>query len=76
VSIFRILEALAIFPIIFILTGGGPASATEPINFYAYITGFDYLKIDYAAAIIVFFFILLMIISLPLMKGMAKRVYV
>jgi len=76
VSIFRILEALAIFPIIFILTGGGPASATEPINFYAYITGFDYLKIDYAAAIIVFFFILLMTISLPLIKGMAKRVYV
>ena len=76
VAIFRVLEALAIFPIIFILTGGGPASATEPINFYAYITGFDYLKIDYAAAIMVFFFILLMMISLPLMKGMARRIYV
>lgn len=71
--IFRTLEALAIFPVIFILTGGGPASATEPINFYAYVTGFDYLQLDYAAAIIVVFFLLLMLISFPFLRSLVRK---
>jgi multiple sugar transport system permease protein len=73
IVIFRILEALAIFPIIFVLTGGGPAGATEPINFYAYSTGFTYLKIDYAATLIVVFFLFLLVISWPLLQKMVKR---
>ena len=72
VTVFRCLEALAVFPIIFILTGGGPASATEPINFYAYITSFDYLNIGYAASIIVFFFLILAGMSAPFLVSMAK----
>ena len=69
VIIFRILEALAIFPVIFVLTGGGPAGATEPINYYAYVTGFSYFKFDYAATIIVVFFLLLMLLSFPFLKS-------
>ncbi len=72
VIIFRILEALAIFPVIFVLTGGGPAGATEPINYYAYVTGFNYFKFDYAATIIVIFFILLMLLSFPFLKSVVK----
>ena len=67
VTIFRILEALAIFPVIFILTGGGPAGATEPINFFAYRVGFDYLLLGYASAVIVVFFTILFLTCLPLM---------
>lgn len=73
VVMFRILEALAIFPIIFVLTGGGPAGATEPINFYAYATGFNYLKVDYAATLIVVFFLLLLALSWPILRTMVKR---
>jgi len=69
VIIFRILEALAIFPVIFVLTGGGPAGATEPINYYAYVTAFRYFKFDYAATIIVVFFVLLMMLSFPFLKS-------
>ncbi|WP_299844868.1 carbohydrate ABC transporter permease [uncultured Jannaschia sp.] len=72
VVVFRILEALAIFPIIFVLTGGGPAGSTEPINFYAYVTGFDYLQIDYAASMIVLFFLIMMSVCTPFLVQIAR----
>ncbi|RWJ38514.1 MAG: sugar ABC transporter permease [Mesorhizobium sp.] len=55
VSVFQALEVLGIFPVIFVLTGGGPAGATEPLNFYAFLTAFTYLDLDYSAAILVAF---------------------
>jgi multiple sugar transport system permease protein len=73
IVIFRVLEALAIFPVIFVLTGGGPAGATEPINLYAYFTGFNYLKVDYAATLIVVFFSFLLAISWPILKKMVYQ---
>ena len=73
VMVFRILEALAIFPIIFILTGGGPAGSTEPVNYYAYVSGFQYLKIDYAATIIVSFFVILMVFCAPFLVRIARQ---
>jgi len=73
VTVFRALEALAIFPIIYVMTGGGPAGATEPVNYYAYVTGFEYLKIDYAASMIVFFFLVMMTGCLPFLRGIAQR---
>ena len=72
VTVFRVLEALAIFPIIFVLTGGGPAGATEPVNYYAYMTDFDYLKIDYAATIIIAFFVITMTVSTPFLVNVAR----
>ena len=56
IGILRTMEALGIFPIIYIVTAGGPAAATETVNFYAYVSGFSYLKVGYASAIIVVFF--------------------
>ena len=73
VVVFRVLEALAVFPMIFVLTGGGPASATEPVNYYAYLTGFDYLKIDYAASIIICFFVIMLGAAAPFLGGIARK---
>ncbi len=67
VGVFRVIEALAIFPIIFILTNGGPAGATETVNFYGYVSGFNFLRVGYASAIMVFFFAMLMLITTPSM---------
>ncbi len=72
VVVFRVLEALAIFPIIFILTAGGPSGATEPVNYYAYVTGFEYLKIDYAATMIFFFFMVMMVFCAPFLINIAR----
>jgi len=73
IALFRVLEVLGIFPIIFILTGGGPASATEPINYYAYVTGFKYLRLGYASSIIIVFFFFIFIICIPLLRKVINR---
>ena len=70
---FRIIEALGIFPLIFVMTSGGPAGATEPTNFYSYVTAFDYLKIGYAASMMVVFFGLIVAFNLYFMRGIIRR---
>ena len=74
VLVFRIIEALAIFPIIFVLTNGGPAGATETVNYYAYVSGFNQLRVAYAAAIITLFFALLVLLILPMMRSLMQDV--
>jgi len=70
---FRIIEALGIFPLIFVMTSGGPAEATQPTNFYAYVTAFDYLKIGYAASIMVVFFCLIFAFNLYFVRGIIRK---
>lgn len=65
VLIFRIMEALAIFPIIFVMTSGGPAGATETVNYYSYIAGFTFLKVGYASAMILSFLAILVVVLAP-----------
>jgi multiple sugar transport system permease protein len=60
----RIINSLSIFPIIYVLTGGGPGRSTETLNFYAYTQGFESLKIGYAGAIAVAVFVLVFVLSL------------
>ena len=73
VGAFRIIEALAIFPIIFVVTGGGPAGSTETVNFYAYVTGFNFLRIGYASAIIFVFFLFLVVLLTPVLWAIVRN---
>lgn len=56
---FRTLDAFRVFDLIYVLTGGGPANATESISMYAYQTMFA--KLDFGAgsalSVLVFLFI-------------------
>ncbi len=51
VVILRTMTALSAFAAIFAATGGGPGSATEILNLYAYRTSFTELNIGYGAAL-------------------------
>ena len=73
VGILRTMEALGIFPIIYIVTSGGPAAATETVNFYAFVSGFSYLKVGYASAIIVVYFFMLLLIIVPTMRYLLRN---
>lgn len=71
VIIMRTLDILKAFDVIYVLTMGGPGTATETVNFYAYLSGFRYWDIGYASAIAWFLAIFLSIgitIFLKLMK--------
>ncbi|WP_146259448.1 carbohydrate ABC transporter permease [Palleronia aestuarii] len=65
VIVFRIMEGLAIFPIIYVMTNGGPAGSTETTNYYAFISGFEFLQVGYASAIILSFLAILVAILAP-----------
>jgi len=53
VIILRTMTALSAFAAIFAATGGGPGSATEILNLYAYRTSFTELNLGYGAALAV-----------------------
>ena len=47
----RLMDALRLFDIVFVLTAGGPANATVTASYYLYNVGRRFLDIGYAAAI-------------------------
>jgi multiple sugar transport system permease protein len=51
VVIMRMMTALSAFAAIFAVTGGGPGSATEILNLYAYRTSFTELNIGYGSSL-------------------------
>jgi len=51
VVILRMMTALSAFAAIFAATGGGPGSATEILNLYAYRTSFSELNLGYGASL-------------------------
>jgi multiple sugar transport system permease protein len=51
VVILKTIFALKTFDVIFMLTQGGPGRATQTVVYYAYLTGFKYYNMGFAAAI-------------------------
>jgi ABC-type sugar transport system permease subunit len=54
--IFRTLDAFRVFDLIFVLTRGGPGTATEPIALYAFSTLLENLRFGYGSALSVIIF--------------------
>lgn len=61
---FRSIDALKTFDVIYVMTGGGPAYASETLNLYIFSQGFQYFNMGYAAAALVLYFVLVMGVSL------------
>ncbi len=52
-GLFRLIDSIKAFPLIFILTEGGPGSVTEVTNYYSYIQAFNFSFLGYSSAITV-----------------------
>ena len=59
----RIMDALRLFDLVFILTRGGPAGATETLSLYIFKVAFRFVDIGYAAAISLFMLIITVVFS-------------
>lgn len=59
--LFRTLDALRAFDLMFVLTGGGPAGATETLTVYAYRSLFQTLQLGFGSAVGVAVFALVMV---------------
>ena len=68
VVILRTMTALSAFAAIFAATGGGPGSATEILNLYAYRTSFSELNLGYGASLAVVLLAITMAISYAMFR--------
>jgi multiple sugar transport system permease protein len=50
-GLFRIIESVKAFPLIFVMTAGGPGVVTEATNYYAFLQGFNYSMVGFSASI-------------------------
>ena len=50
IVLLRTIDAFKVFDTIFILTGGGPGTSTELLNFYIYLKGFRAFDLGYGTA--------------------------
>lgn len=75
-ALFRFIDSVKAFPLIFIMTSGGPGTVTEATNYYAYLEGFSYTLVGYSSAIIVVMLTLTLLISWAIIKGIGMQVEV
>lgn len=65
--VIRTIDALKAFDTIFVITQGGPGTASETINIFLYQQAFAFYKIGYASAVVVIFFVIVIMLSLLLL---------
>lgn len=66
--LFRTIDALKTFDIIYVMTQGGPGNASETLNIYIFQTGFSYFHMGYASSLLVILFAIVMFISIVLTR--------
>lgn len=71
-TLFRLIDSIKAFPLIFLLTGGGPGSVTEVTNYYAYLVAFNFGELGYSSAITVVLLTATVLISWAAMR-MSRR---
>jgi multiple sugar transport system permease protein len=71
--IFRIVQAFAIFDLVWVMTGGGPGGATETVSVYTYQTYMRYLDFGYGAALAVATVVILAMAALVLYRLLIAR---
>jgi multiple sugar transport system permease protein len=52
-GLFRLIDSIKAFPLIYILTEGGPGNLTEVTNYYSFIQAFNFSYLGYSSAITV-----------------------
>jgi multiple sugar transport system permease protein len=67
-AVMRVIDALKTFDTIFVITGGGPGTASETLNMLLYQTAFGYYNLGYASALVVVFFAIILVISMGLLR--------
>jgi ABC-type sugar transport system permease subunit len=66
--VFRTLDAFRVFDLVYVLTGGGPGTSTEPISLYTFDTLLQNLEFGYGAALSVVIFAIAFALALLYVK--------
>jgi multiple sugar transport system permease protein len=68
-AVFRVILLLKTFDLIYVITQGGPADATETLNLYTYQVGMVYFQMGYGSALAVVLLLVIMALSLALLQA-------
>ena len=71
--LFRTLDALRAFDLMYVLTGGGPANTTETLTVYAYRSLFQTLQLGFGSAIGVVIFVLVMAVAAGYLRALRRE---
>lgn len=66
--LFRAIDTLKVFDIIWIMTRGGPGRASETLHVYSYLTAFEFYELGYGSAVILVFMGIILVISIVLIR--------
>ena len=61
---FRFLDALRVFDLVYVLTRGGPGTATEPLSLYAFVALTERLRFGYGSSLSMTVFVLSLVFAL------------
>ena len=71
--IFRTLDGFRVFDLIYVLTGGGPGTSTEPVALYTFNALLQNLRFGYGSALSVVIFAITFGLALLYVKGLGVR---
>lgn len=71
--LFRIMDAIRRYDSIMAMTAGGPGTATQTLNIYAYYQGFSYFNIGYSSALSTVLLVCIFTISIILLRMIRKE---
>ncbi len=73
VVLLRGIDVIKLFDVIFVLTRGGPGTATETMTYYAYRRGFAEFDMGYAATLALFILVLVIVTSTQAIRLFGRR---
>jgi multiple sugar transport system permease protein len=71
-AVVRTIDALKAFDTIYVISSGGPGTASETINLYLYLQAFAFYNVGYSSAVVVVFFVLILGLALVLLHVRQK----
>jgi multiple sugar transport system permease protein len=69
--ILRSVDALKTFDIIYVITEGGPGTASETLNVFAFKTGFQFFHAGYAATLLIF--LMFLVLGIAVVLNLVRR---
>jgi multiple sugar transport system permease protein len=66
-AVIRTIDALKAFDTIYVISQGGPGTASETINLYLYLQAFAFYNVGKASAVVVVFFVIILALALLLL---------
>ncbi|MEZ5285218.1 MAG: sugar ABC transporter permease [Vicinamibacterales bacterium] len=74
-ALFRGLDAFRVFDLVYVMTGGGPGTATEPIALYTFSTLLQNLQFGLGSALAVVVFALAFVCALVVIRAFGARAF-